>query len=95
VQIPELLQPAQWSAYIVAKAEDDAHYAAEKNVRVERLRNAAARGQARRAARKAARQRKVAEAFAANPHLNMAALARTLGVSRWSIYNDRRALGLP
>ena len=93
-QYPERLPPDAFAEYMGVRQAEDAHYDALDRARHQRLRDAAARGRARLTARRTARRAKVAAALAADPNANLAALARTLGVSRCTIYLDRVALGL-
>ena len=93
-QVPDRLPPAQWAEYAAIRAAEEAHYDALDRARRQKLLDAQALGRELRLARRAARRVKVAEALAADPSANLAALAQTLGVSAASLYLDRRALGL-
>src|SRR5262245_49393869 len=93
-QVPERLSPDAFNEYMIARASEEAQYAAADAVHRQHLRDARARGHAVLKARKTARHAKVAAAFALDPLLNRAALARVLGVHTSTIGEDLRELGL-
>jgi hypothetical protein len=93
VQYPELLRGPAWAEYQAVRADEERHYDALDRGRYEKLNAARGRGLVARLARQAARRVHVAGVLAEDPTANLAALARTLGVSLSSIYHDRRAIG--
>jgi hypothetical protein len=93
-QTPERLGPDVWNSYMLARAAEDQKYDALGRASKQRLLDSQVRGRATRTARMAARRLKVAKAMAADPNLKLVTLARTLGVSLRTLWEDRRSLGL-